>query len=96
VAQALSTIENFLSREFGDAAAAVVTARLGSTGWTTLPQITITLALLARAAARGSERAQALYEHHKSTHASLAQLAPLMVEQDLILAELWMTRWRTL
>jgi hypothetical protein len=96
VAQALSTIENFLSREFGDAAAAVVTARRGLTGWTTLPQITITLALLARAAARGSERAQALYEHHKSTHASLAQIAPLMVEQDLILAELWMTRWRTL
>jgi hypothetical protein len=95
IVQLLPQAERILVREVDAHAADVLAARRGTHGWTTTPEMTLAFGLLARAAARGRERPAALYAHLKPTHEALARVAPLMVEQDLILAELWLTRWRT-
>src|SRR5690606_25204371 len=58
--------------------------------WPSLPCVTLSLAFLARLAARGHELAQRLIERRRATLVELAIGAPEMVRQDLILAELWL------
>lgn len=92
-AQWLSQISRLLVREVHATAENVLNARRGTHGWTTTPELSLALALLARADARGHERVGEIYAHLKPMHEGLARVAPLMTEQDLILAELWLTRW---
>lgn len=58
--------------------------------WPSLPCVTLSLAFLARLAARGHELAQRVFERRRETLVELAVAAPEMVRQDLILAELWL------
>lgn len=58
--------------------------------WPSLPCVTLSLALVARLAARGDETALKVVERQKRVMIQLAQHAPAMLTQDLILAELWM------
>ncbi|WP_409046893.1 hypothetical protein AB2L57_09210 [Microbacterium sp. HA-8] len=82
-----------LGRELGERAVGPLRARSGGDGWPLLPCVSISLALVARLAARGSHDALAVYERNRFAYAELADCAPDFIEQDLVLAELWMTRW---
>ncbi|KQW06234.1 hypothetical protein ASC66_06810 [Leifsonia sp. Root4] len=89
----LQVVETALQRTFGDEANAPMRARAGSSGWCSLPTLTISFALIARAAARNVSGASELHERTKPFLLGLARMSSKLVEQDLILAELWMTRW---
>jgi hypothetical protein len=84
-----------LQAELGEKVRTILGARSGSDGWPSLPCLSITLSLLARLAARGSSAATETFELYRSRFGDLASAAPSFVEQDLVLAELWMTRWDT-
>lgn len=93
MAHQLSQISDLLVRAVHPGTETLLAARRGSHGWTTTPELSLALALLARADARGHERVGEIYAHFKPMHEGLARVAPLMTEQDVILAELWLTRW---
>lgn len=82
-----------LQAELGERVRVPIGARSGGDGWPSLPCVSISLSLLARLAARGSTSAADTFARYRSRFAELAEAAPSFVEQDLILAELWMTRW---
>jgi hypothetical protein len=84
-----------LQAELGDRVRVPIGARSGSDGWPSLPCISISFSLLARLAARGSSAATETFERYRSRFGDLASAAPSIVEQDLVLAELWMTRWES-
>lgn len=84
-----------LQSELGERVRVPIGARSGSDGWPSLPCISISLSLLARRAARGSSAATETFERYRSRFGDLASAAPSFVEQDLVLAELWMTRWES-
>lgn len=89
----LLAVERAFARMFGDDATVPLRARAGSPGWPSLPTLTMAFALVARATARNAEGAVTLHELTKPYLFALAQMSPKLVEQDLILAELWLTRW---
>lgn len=68
-------------------------ARKAPKDWRQLPQVSLGLALVARLAARAVREASEMYDYAQHWYADLATCAPTFVEQDLILAELWLTRW---
>lgn len=70
-----------------------INARNANPGWTQLPAMSIAFSIAARAAAYGVEGAASLHELSKPFLESLARMSPRLVEQDLILAELWMAHW---
>lgn len=82
-----------LQDELGERVRTLIRARSGGEGWPSLPCLSITLSLLARLAARGSSAAAQTFELYRSGFGDLAAAAPSFVEQDLVLAELWMTHW---
>lgn len=84
-----------LQDELGERVRALIRARSGGEGWPSLPCLSITLSLLARLAARGSSTAAQTFELYRSKFGDLAAAAPSFVEQDLVLAELWMTHWES-
>jgi len=84
-----------LLRTFGEQALVPIAAREASPGWPSLPAFTLSLSLIARAAAREAEGAASLFSRARTTMLGLAQMSPKLLEQDLILAELWLTRWST-
>lgn len=84
-----------LTRAFGDVALAPVAAREAASDWASLPAFTLSLSLVARAASRDVDGAASLYSLARATLLGLARMSPKLVEQDLILAELWLTRWST-
>jgi hypothetical protein len=53
----------------------------------------MSLALMARMASRKCDEAMAIYHRYRASFAELSFLVPEIVEQDLILAELWLNRW---
>lgn len=61
--------------------------------WRQLPQVSFSLAFASRLAARNIPEARDLYDRSRQWYADLADCAPAFVEQDLVLAELWLTRW---
>ncbi|WES64638.1 hypothetical protein P0L94_00880 [Microbacter sp. GSS18] len=82
-----------LQDTLGDRVRGPIGARSGSDGWPSLPCLSISIALLARLAARGYESAIEAFGKYRSGFADMAEAAPSFIEQDLVLAELWMTRW---
>lgn len=68
-----------------------ITARESEDGWAALPAVSIGLALCARLAARAHSPASGLFINLRDEYGELAHLAPAIVEQDLVLAELWIT-----
>lgn len=89
----LRTSHAVLQAELGERVRMPIGARSGGDGWPSLPCVSISLSLLARLAARGSTSAADTFARYRSRFAELAEAAPSFVEQDLVLAELWMTRW---
>lgn len=94
-AAALPAIKRVLMTEYGPESFGPIEARVANQGWTSLPALTIAFSLVARSAARGVPPAMLLHEATKPYLEGLARQSPKFVEQDLILAELWITRWST-
>ena len=90
---ALRASHAVLQAELGERVRVPIGARSGGDGWPSLPCVSISLSLLARLAARGSTSAAESFARYRPRFAELAEAAPSFVEQDLVLAELWMTRW---
>jgi hypothetical protein len=91
----VSLTQQVLHRAYGDKGNVPMQARFGSPGWASLPAYTLAFSLAARARARKVEGAGELHKRTKPYLVALASMAPKLVEQDLILAELWLTRWST-
>lgn len=89
----LRRVHAILQDALGDRVRGPIGARSGSDGWPSLPCLSISIALLARLAARGVEPATEAFGKYRGGFADLAEAAPSFIEQDLVLAELWMTRW---
>lgn len=89
----LRATHEVLQNALGDRVRGPIRARTGSEGWPSLPCISLSLSLLARLAARGHDAANQAFTRYRSRFADLAEAAPSFIEQDLVLAELWMTRW---
>lgn len=89
----LRTVHPVLESEIGARVLTPIRARSGSDGWPSLPCLSISLSLLARLGSRGSANAAVAFDRYRSRFADLAATAPSFVEQDLVLAELWMTHW---
>ncbi len=86
-------VTSLLETEVGKRSIHPLQTRKASRDWRQLPQVSLGLALAARLAARSNQEANDLYEYTQHWYAELAICAPAFVEQDLILAELWLTRW---
>jgi hypothetical protein len=67
-------------------------ARCHGNGWRDLPAVTIGFAILARGSARGNAMGDTILEDLREAFTTLAWKAPQMMQQDLVLAELWMAR----
>jgi hypothetical protein len=89
----LQLVRGALVAELGPHAWAPVAARISQDGWANLPALSIAFALCARQAARGGDRSGVGFYAIKAAYAALAEVAPDIVERDLALAELWITRW---
>ena len=79
---------------FGPGGEEPVEARIGSDGWRNLPALSMALAIVARLAARDLGNARGIYAGMRDHYAQLAEAAPAFVEQDLVIAELWIMNWR--
>lgn len=91
----LDRIRSIVFASLGVEGCAPITARESDDGWASLPTISIGLALCARLAARGDLSARGIFLNHQDEYAELAHLAPAVVEQDLVLAELWISaHWK--
>lgn len=84
-----------LEEAYGTPALLPIDARVAKPGWTNLPAYSISYCLVARAAARGHAAALLLHEVTRAKLLSISRMSPAFVEQDLVLAELWTTRWST-
>ncbi len=89
----LSVAETALQLDLGAPAIEPITSRRFQPGWGNLPAVSLALALIARGAARGKAACAAVFDVVRDEYARLAAAAPAIVEQDLGLAELWITRW---
>ncbi|HET6301048.1 hypothetical protein [Microbacterium sp.] len=67
--------------------------RASENGWMSLPVLSLACALVARTAARGGAASARAFERLRAAYMRLADAAPAIVQQDLGLAELWITRW---
>ena len=79
---------------FGPGGELPVAARIGSDGWRNLPALSMALAIVARLAARDLGNTRGVYTALRGPYAQLAEAAPAFVEQDLVIAELWIMNWR--
>jgi hypothetical protein len=70
-----------------------ISARTSGEGWMSLPALTIGFALINRLAARNVARAKEISAVTMNEYSKLANVAPLFVEQDIVLAELWLSGW---
>ncbi|MBO4209122.1 hypothetical protein [Micromonospora echinofusca] len=68
-----------------------VDARMPTSGWQALPAVSLTLAFVARLAARGHAGCEHLLPRTLPHHATLARSAPRLVTIDLLLAEFTLT-----
>lgn len=82
-----------LSRTLGEAATEPIERRIGTRGWPMLPAMTIAFSLAARAEAHEIGGGVGIHTLTKPHLAELARMSPKLVEQDLILAELWLSHW---
>ena len=79
---------------FGPGGELPVEARIGNDGWRNLPALSMALAIVARLAARDLGNTRGVYTAMRAAYAQLAEAAPAFVEQDLVIAELWVMKWR--
>lgn len=82
-----------LSTDLGGYAVSPIDQRTSDPGWMSLPALSLAFALLARTAARGGRASAKAFEKTRKAYMRLADAAPEIVQQDLGLAELWITRW---
>lgn len=79
--------------DFGAAAADPIDARASDNGWMNLPMLSLACAFVARGASRGATASVRTSAKLRKAYMRLAEAAPAIVQQDLGLAELWITRW---
>ncbi|WP_158252493.1 hypothetical protein [Cryobacterium sp. Y57] len=79
---------------FGPEGVLPVEARIGSDGWRNLPALSMAFAIVARLAARDLGSTRGIFASICGPYAQLAEAAPAFVEQDLVIAELWIMNWR--
>ena len=91
--QLLRLITECVTHYLGEEGVAPIVARESTPGWKSLPALSIALALANRLAARNNEKARAITQVTKTYFAALAMKAPAFVDQDIILAELWLCGW---
>jgi hypothetical protein len=91
--QLLRLITECVTHYLGEDGVAPIVARESAPGWKSLPALSIALALANRLAARNNEKARAIAQVTKTHFAALAMKAPAFVDQDIILAELWLCGW---
>lgn len=82
-----------LTVDLGPHATAPIEARSSDDGWMSLPTLSLACAFIARAAARGGTESAHTFRRLRKTYMRIAEIAPDIVQQDLGLAELWITRW---
>lgn len=91
--QILSAANAALKHTYGSQANEPIAHRSFRPGWGNLPAVSLAFALIARGTARGRTKCIDVFEVVRDEYARLAAAAPAIVEQDLGLAELWITRW---
>lgn len=89
----LKLIMECIEEQLGTDGLKPIKARTSNEGWMSLPALTIALALINRLAARNVARAKEISAVTINEYAKLANVAPLFVEQDIVLAELWLSGW---
>lgn len=91
----LKRTRNAIYEVLGSGGEDPVEARIGSDGWRNLPALSMALAIVARLAARDLGNALGIYSVLRDEYAQLAEAAPAFVEQDLVIAELWIMNSRS-
>ena len=81
-----------IARDLGPDAVAPVMARVSRDGWANLPALSLAFAFVARLSARGGPASTHAFGSIREAYARLSANAPEIVQQDLGLAELWITR----
>lgn len=82
-----------VTSDIGDHATAPIDVRASEEGWMSLPVLSLACAFVARSAARGGPASGRTFIKLRKAYMRLAEAAPGIVQQDLGLAELWITRW---
>lgn len=94
-AQLLAAAREAIARDTGFRAdgTSPIDARINQDGWANLPALSLAFAFVARLAARNGHASTRTFEALRKAYTRLAMVAPDIVQQDLGLAELWLTRW---
>ncbi|KQP71386.1 hypothetical protein ASF40_06320 [Microbacterium sp. Leaf288] len=82
-----------IATDLGPSATAPLDIRISDDGWMNLPALSLACAFVARTASRGGPACSRTFEKLRKAYMRLADAAPDIVQQDLGLAELWITRW---
>lgn len=82
-----------IATDLGPSATAPLDIRVSDEGWMNLPALSLACAFVARTASRGGPACSRTFEKLRKAYMRLADAAPDIVQQDLGLAELWITRW---
>ncbi|WP_274647450.1 hypothetical protein [Microbacterium sp. C7(2022)] len=82
-----------VAADMGAYATTPIDVRASEDGWMSLPVLSLACAFVARAAARGGVASGRAFSRLRKAYMRLAEAAPDIVQQDLGLAELWITRW---
>ncbi|QKJ18579.1 hypothetical protein [Microbacterium hominis] len=82
-----------VTSDIGAYATTPIDVRASDDGWMSLPVLSLACAFVARAAARGGVASGRAFSKLRQAYMRLAEAAPDIVQQDLGLAELWITRW---
>jgi hypothetical protein len=93
--QVLKDCQRIIFNCLGPEGESPITARSSNGGWYSLPAISIALALVSRISSRGNLQALSTFNSWLQDYAMLASAAPKIVEQDLVIAELWIQGWET-
>lgn len=79
--------------DIGAYATGPIDSRASEPGWMSLPTLSLCCAFVARLSSRGLPASSKAFEKVRRAYMRLAEAAPEIVQQDLGLAELWITRW---
>jgi hypothetical protein len=82
-----------VTSDIGGYATTPIDVRASESGWMSLPALSLACAFVARTAARGGVASGLVFIQLRKAYMRLAEAAPHIVQQDLGLAELWITRW---
>lgn len=82
-----------ITSDIGGYATTPIDVRASDDGWMSLPVLSLACAFVARSAARGGPASGRVFVKLRKAYMRLAEAAPGIIQQDLGLAELWITRW---